>query len=62
MSYFGSRDLYGWLYMLWRCSNYDERVQVKPELTEELKRLEELVKECENAYKEKRKEFYKNRK
>lgn len=41
---------------------YDERVKVRPEVSDAVKELQELVEKFETAYKEKRKEFYKVRK
>lgn len=41
---------------------YDERVEVNPKISEIIKRLEEKVAQCEDAYKKKRTEFHKKRK
>lgn len=41
---------------------YDDRVKVKPELSEAVKLLEEKVAQCEAAYKQKKAEFYQKRK
>lgn len=41
---------------------YEERFTVKPEASENIKRLQEEVARCEDAYKAKRKEFYQKRK
>lgn len=41
---------------------YDDRVEVNPKISEMVKRLEEKVAQCEDAYKKKRSEFHKKRK